>query len=91
MLPRYCFSLQGMTPADETPCPEWDRDEQWVKAADVEALERRVKWLEEGREFQEHEPGCAHSPISECWDQPCTCTFLMWLAAEPKGDVTWTL
>lgn len=37
-----------MTRAEDTPCPEWDIDEQWVKAAGVKALERRVKWLEEG-------------------------------------------
>ena len=37
---RYCFGPQGMIPAQDTPCPEWDTDEQWVKATDYDALRR---------------------------------------------------
>ena len=44
---RYCLGPTGMTPADETPCPDWDYDDQWVRAADfdriVQGLEERLK------------------------------------------------
>lgn len=55
-----------------------------VKAADVEAMERRVKWLEEGRAWAIAEHACDCDAFD---NQPCTCGLAAWLAAEPKEDV----
>ena len=49
---RYCLGPQGMTPAQDTPCPEWDREEQWVKAADYDVLQARVRELEQAEKIQ---------------------------------------